>query len=45
MSGQSVCVSHKTLRYNTLLLIQQKYFVSYCGYFTNSVQNSHNIYS
>lgn len=40
-----VCVSHKTQRYNTLLLIQQKYFVNYCGYITNSVQNNHNIYS
>lgn len=40
-----VCVSHKTLRYNTLLLIQEKYFVNYCGYITNSVQNNHNIYS
>lgn len=39
------CVSHKTLRYNTLLLIQEKYFVNYCGYITNSVQNNHNIYS
>lgn len=40
-----VCVSHKTLRYNTLLLIQEKYFVNYCGYITNSVQNNHNIFS